>query len=846
MPGQEMFQVVSAGKTLRSKPPVEVVQEAVRNFSIPAAQARRLLLKGWVIKDGLTSKQVVEYQTRLQKIGLRVDVFPAGKFDNRALMAKLEFSRKRRARSTGSVKAAVKDAPSTFPAAKPDTAKAEPVQTAGDAGRADGKREGGDGARAQVEALFADIEVDTGESVLERVQLLLGAVAAALVPGLFVLLAALCGYSALRALWRLPQSAMAGEFGPMVVIGCLISLLLIGFVTLLLLWPFFAAGKYDAAGQRSMPLKRGDARGLFLLLEVLTQKTGLPTPTRLSLYAGAEVVAERVRPADLFARRLSLKLGLGAVCSLSGSELAALVARAAGIYCGRLRGFTALLVLGAARRLQVMQWALENERTAVAPQGGATGVLRPLDRALAACGSATVPVVDQLLNLHRRLTEPVARQLEYRGDTCAARLIGSDGFARFAEKWHQLVHAELVVAEINREAAIAGQRLADYPEAIHWTLQHLDDETCSSIELAMSQISDAWDSAQAADSERVARVEDLQLPALIEREFSVQKLIERLPEWRQSASAAVADDGSRPVDNRQLLQAGREAEQSLQILGEYFNRIPLQGLLPQQVPASEELAGMDLQAAVDWLRGKLVEVRDLQQRLGDLRDRGAAIHLGGGLIRVQAGIQPRDYCLSGATPAAADESAKDNRARREEIQSQLEQVFHVFYLRALRAVESMSGDERQAAQAQMKRLEAYRPLQAHLEKLDHYAAVLGLMIDGVSPVGPQRELVQKFYALASTELQLATAAVDNSATLRKLGLAEALEQRVGRAGSPELPAERREVLDALQVMELRCKGASAAIAEHYRIQLAKLLQRCLQREAQMDIRPLRLLRVRGE
>ncbi|WP_250460975.1 hypothetical protein [Microbulbifer litoralis] len=844
MSGQEMYQVVSAGKTLRSKPPLEVVQEAVRSFSIPAAQAKRLLLKGWVIKDGLTSKQVVEYQTRLQKIGLRVDVFPAGRFDNGGLVAKLEFAQKRRARSATPAGAVAEKAPA---ATAPQAAKRKPGDTTSDRPAASGSsvNENTARARAQVQELFADEEARSGESLAGRLQLLFGALAAALVPSLFACLALLCSYSALRSLWRLPQSILAGEFGPWVVVGCIVSLSLIGFVAALLLWPLCAASRFDTEGRGGLPLARSDARGLYLLLEVLAEKTGLPVPAQLSLHAGAEVKARPLRLKDLFARRLNLDLGLAAVSSLSGSEFAALVARAAGVYSGRLRGVAALLALGTARRLQWMQWALENGRTIAAPDGGPAAPLRPLHRALGACGSVLVPVVERLLDLHCSVTAPLARQLEYRGDACAARVLGSDGFVRFAEKWHQLVHAELVVAEINREAAIAGQRLADYPEAVHWTLQSLDDETRSNIELAMAQTSDAWDSAQAADNERIARVEDLQLPALVEREFSVQKLVGQLPEWRKRTSAAIADAASRPVDNRQLLQASREAEQSLQVLGEYFNRVPLQGLLPDQQPASEELAAMDLQAAVDWLRGKLVEVRDLQLRVEDLRGRSAAIQLGAGLIRAQVKIEPRDFFLSGGTPAAADESLKDNRARREEAESQLEQVFRVFYLRVQRAVESMPAGDRPSAQRSLQQLEAYRPLAAHLDRLDHYATVCTLMIDNLNLDAAQWEPVQKFYGLAAKELQLVAAAVEQSTTLRELGLAEALQQRVGGAEIPDLPAERQGQLDALQVMELRCKNAGAAIGEHYRIQLAQLLQRCLQREAQMNIRPLRLAQVYG-
>lgn len=814
MSGQEKFQVVSAGKTLRARAPEEVLQEAATAFSIPLVQARRLMVKGWVIKDQLSSKQVLEYRARLQKIGLRVEVFPAGKYDNQALLARMQFARKRRLRAG--------EGSAAKPVAKPPA-----------------KPAGGGKARAQVEALFGEVAV--AEPGVERVQLSVGMLLAALVPGVFMLLLVLCGYGALRALWRIPQAVLAGEFGLSTLIGCLVSLLVVGFIAGLLVWPFFAARHLAREGRAGEPLKRGDAQGLYLLLEVLAQKAGLPQPGLVSINAGVDVVCTPTL-ADVRRQQLPLNLGLGAVRSMSGNELLALAARAMGLFRGKLRGTTAWLVYDSARRLQAMQWALENERSVLAPGGAPPALLKPLHGALVICGGAVVPLVDRLYGLHRALTASTARLLERQGDAWAVQMLGSEHFAAFAEKWHQLVHAELIVADINREAGVAGQRLKDYPAAVQWMFSNLDEETRSNIELAMAQPGDAWDSAQPADHERIARAEDLALQPALVRDFSVQKLFDDLGALSALVSVAISPEDARPVDNKQLLCASKESEQALQLLGEYFNQLLPRDLLPLELPAGEELQAMDLQASIDWLRGKLVELRELEQRCDNLLTRGAAIQLGAGLIRLQGKFDPQAFFLSGGTPAAADESARDNRLHREEVQQQIRQIFRVFYLRIQRALEAMPGAERASAQQTLKQLSSYTPLTARLVKLDNYANILGLMIDRLPLDSEQRELVQKYFSLAAQELEAIFKAVESSAVLCELGLDAALRERVGPSSVPELPQQRQGMIDGLQAMELKCKNASAAITEHYRIRLAALLEPCLKREKSMNIKPLRLLR----
>ncbi|AMX02415.1 M48 family metalloprotease [Microbulbifer thermotolerans] len=823
MSGQEKYQLVSAGKTLRARAPEEVLRDAAQAFSIPLSQARRLLLKGWVIKDQLSSKQALEYRVRLQQIGLKVEVFPAGKFDNRALVARMQFAQKRRARASAqSVKKAARVKPDSPTAAAPSAEKPR------------------DSARAQIDALFVEASPAVSESPAEKMQLLLGLFPAALVPALFVFLAGVCAYGAASALWRIPQAVFAGQFSALTAVGSLFAILMAAFVAALFVWPFFAGRRLAQPEWRAVPLKRQEAPGLYLLLEVLAEKAGLPVADRISVTAGVEVLTQPGLT-DIRHQRLPLNIGLAAVRSLSGGEMLALVAQALGIYRGQLSGLATWLVLDSARRLQRMQWALENERHILAPKGEPRG-LKSLHTFFAACGGVLLPLVDRLCEWHRLLTGALARLLVRRGDAWAAQILGSEGYAHFAEKWHQLIHAELLVSEINREASVSGQRLRDYPEAVHWILNNLDGETRSNIELAMAQTSDAWDVTQPPDNDRIAAVEALNLQPLVGRDFSFRKLFDNPEAAAEAVSALVAPDGARPVENRQLLCVSKEAEQAQKVLGEYFNQMPPRRFLALELPAGETMQSMDLQETVDWLRSKLVELRELEQRGEELRARGAAMQLGTGLIKIQEKIDPRAFFLSGATPAAAEECIRDNRVQRGELQQQLTQIHRVFFLRVQRALQSMSAAERQPAQRQLAALRAYSDLALRLEKLESYVDILSLMIDRLSLQAAQRELVQKYFLMAGQALEGLLTAVKASADLRALGLDTALRERLGDTASMALPQRRQELVDALQALELRSKNACAAIYEHYRIQLARLVELCLKREQALQIRPLRLVK----
>lgn len=882
MSGQQMFQIVSAGKTLRGRPAAEVVQEAVKTFSIPLAQARRLMVKGWVIKDQLSSKQVIGYQSRMQKIGLRVEVFPAGKFDNRALLAKMQFAQARSARAQNrTVQDATNDGVrETVSRSDAEQKTADRQQTADLAKVHEGGRgaqsteiaecatselqatavqeravadsqlapkktkqaapaSGNSRARAQLQALFSG-SPDLRQSPAESSRLVVGAILAAVIPGMFLTFTLLCLYNVGRTLLQLGMSLIAGEFTLFGLLGSMLSIALTAFIAALLIYPYFAARRFAPDTPSTREVSRTDAQGFYLLLDVLAEKTGFPRVTRLSVDAGADVLAEP-HLSDIRAEQLPVKLGLGAVYSLSGRELLALVARSLGIYRGRLRGVTAWLVLDTVKRLQLMQSALESERTAVSPNGvDYPRVLAPVHFLLANCGRFIAPLVDRLLGLHRSLTRSVARFLERLGDAWAAQVVGSEGMTSLVEKWHQLVHAELLVAETNREAALVAQHLRNYPEAVRWTLAHLDDETRSNIELAMAQTSDPWDPTQAADSERVVWAEDLRLAPLVREEFSVQKLFADLRTLSVEVSDLSAGEGSRAVDNQQLLSASKESEKALQTLMEYFNQVPPRRFLPPEPGADTKLGAMDLQETIDWLRGKLIEVREMGQREATLLARETEIQLGGALLKAQVKISPQDYHLSGGTPAAAVESARDNRARRGELHQHYQQIYSAFSLRLRRAIEAMPVGEQERCQRKLEQLRGFSNLAARLERLESLANVLGLAIDRLTFAGQEREVVQKFYARAVQELEMLAEDIGKSPALRELGLSAS---RVGSAIAPakKLPQDRQGIIDALQAMELRCKSAIGAVGEHYRIQLADLLEPCLSLEKHKKVRPLRLV-----
>ncbi len=836
----ELFQVVSAGKTLRGKPPGEVLQAAAKAFSIPEAKARKLLLKGWVIRDRLSSQQVLEYRSRLQRIGLRVEVFPAGQYDNRALIARLEHARKRRRPEEPVAKSSPGDA-----AVAPPPAHATP------AGRSEKQpvkgTQGARGSRAQrqLESLFDGSDATIADPLSSRSALLAGLPGAVLVPAAFSLLLAICIYSAGSALWEFGLALVAGEAGPGSVAGLLLSLLLSGLVAALLAWPFFGAPRLarDLLPE-ARPLKRSDARGLYLLLDVLAEKTGLPRTPAVTVTAGSDIRVEATKLSEAFRQNLPLQVGLGTAYCLTGNELLALVARQRGIYRGRLRATVAWLALETPRRLQWMQWAMENDRSVIAPAGNTGAAMRPLHHLLTLCGRGVIPILDRLEAFHQVVAGPAARMLEREGDRCAACLIGSDAMAPFAEKWHHMVHADLVVAEVNREASIAGQRLENYPRAIQWTMRNLDRETLSNLELAMGQRSDCWDTAAPADNDRIAAAEELGLPAAIRTEFSVQRLIDDLPGLAVDVSADIAAPDTRPVDNQQLLTSSEDAEQALRVIGEYFNRIPPRRFLLLEPPTEESLAAMGLQECIDWLRTRLVELRELTGRLDELAVRTPAAELGIELLRHSVKIQPSDFYLEGSGAAAAEATLREFRQQRDGAQVQYLQIQGVFALRLKRAIGSMKSDDRSWADSARRELEAFGGLAPHLDRLDELARILGLGIDRLSLDSGQRETLQKFHGLARRGLQIVQHRVENSETLTSLGLGAALEQRLagaGRVGMEELPGERQALVDALQEMELRCKTVSATVNEHYHRHIARLLRQCLELEKALQVKPLRLV-----
>jgi hypothetical protein len=153
----------------------------------------------------------------------------------------------------------------------------------------------------------------------------------------------------------------------------------------------------------------------------------------------------------------------------------------------------------------------------------------------------------------------------------------------------------------------------------------------------------------------------------------------------------------------------------------------------------------------------------------------------------------------------------------------------------------MSAGEQRRARVCIEQLAAYDSVAGRLAKLDQYGDLFGLMIDQLTLDNSQRELVQKTLSVAAQELRALGQDITQSPALSRRGLHEALQARAGSADLPALPRDRQGVVDLLQAMELKCKNASALLCEDYRIQLAQLLQACMERERALKVKPLRLV-----
>ncbi|GAA5524510.1 hypothetical protein Maes01_01067 [Microbulbifer aestuariivivens] len=843
MIGKELFQIVSTGTTLHEKPAAEVVATAAKLLKVPTSQAQRLLLKGWVIKDQLSRAKVVEYRARLEQIGLKIAVYPAGKFDNRALLARLNATGRKSPRGNAgpagesTTEGAVKLA---------QTVKLDPHSNlpGGQQQRSTSERQ----ALEQLQALFADTELP-GQSFASSLRILPGAMAAAIVPGAFLLLAILLFSLVINIAWELSASLLAsGAIAAGSIGAAAVALLAIALVAGLTVVPFFrvkncvsSASGQSTAEEARRPLNRQDAPQLFLLLEALSSRACLPEVDRILVSRGAGITGSAVL-GDVWRQRTTLLVGLSAVRACSGRELIALLARAMSFYSGRGWGLVSYLVFGTAQRLRALESTFEGGRVLdVADRS--SPVFAGLDKLLGHGAKPLAAMVSRMLTLHRRLAAGAADLLQKRADRQMAIIIGSDGFSQFTEKWWQLDHSAQIAAEANRGACLVNQRLADFPAGVAWLMGHLDAQTRESLELAMTHRADPWALSAPADINRIAEVEFLSVKPMMRGNFSTEKLFRNLSALSAELSSGEGL-GAQPVGHRQLLAATREMEEAMPVLREYFNRIVPLRMLSMGSPVSGSLAALDLQGCIDWLRGELLELGETQARLAELENRAARMQLGRMLLKAKLPVDAQEYLLSGATVSAADKTLRDNEARLDNLQQQVRAVHSVFALRIKAACKSMPRDMATVVNRHIKTLGEFETLASRLENIDSYVALLAQArqrLPGISRAA--HPVAERLVDLARGEWMGLLADLNRCPRLAQGGVINQLQKRVGSIAEGKLPraAKAQEVM--LRQLQTQLKVASAEFLAQYRVVLAKVLGPCLEVERARGVRPLRLLAV---
>ncbi|GAB2519446.1 SPOR domain-containing protein [Microbulbifer agarilyticus] len=880
MVNQERFQIVSAGKTVRAKAPQEVLQQLISTFSIDIDQGKKLFLKGWVIKDQLSSAQVVQYRTQLQQLGLKIEVHPAGKFDNQAILARLKFARQREARKNPSPDVSKPQAevaapppsdnlkptepkPTKEPVVRESAPQQETKPAASEAAspKAPSNHKNGT-AWKQLRALFEEEAAPQDESVASRIALLPHMLAAAIVPLMFALLLCLCLYQLGMALWSLPAAALAGEFGAGTILSAVLTAMLVLFVGALVVYPFYVArdncgtggseGKTEEGlGNQVLRLLKKDAPGLFLLLDVVEETCGLGVATKQkgpqnlsSAVAGTQVVVtsgSQVKVIKVGQGQFRLSIGLAAVATLQGGDVLGLIGRALSYYRDRWSRVATELSIGTAQRLQNMQDAFEQERTIFGSDERVIAPVRPLHRMFTVCGHALLPVVERLQNIHGRLSGRLGRQLEAQADRTVGHLLGSDGFQGFAERWNYLVHSDLICGEINREAQLIGKKLADVPAAVRWMYSNLSSEDKTGIDAAMGEEPEFWPTDEPAGHQRVAAVEAHDYAPQLQRvDFSLQKLFDDFAELCGRVSRADGDDSCRPVENRLLLESDKESEAAQQVLTEYFNRVIPRDFLHLALPTNNELAELDLQASIDWLRSRLLDLQELEQRRAHLQLSGARIQVGAALVRANLRIDPRSYDLSGTTPSAADESIRDNRVRLEECQQQRHLIHSLFYQRITRTIGTMDAGIRAGAEAAVSRLRAFDALAEPLTVLGRYGDVVCELIERLPNQELPQALLQKYPQIIGEQVRKLNQLVASHG----VAMSAPQQQKLSACGEGVIAlsvnGRKDELASGLQALELRCKTVCGVVQEAYQLELARLLKLCLEEEKRLKVKPLRL------
>lgn len=573
-------------------------------------------------------------------------------------------------------------------------------------------------------------------------------------------------------------------------------------------------------------LDSGNAPGLNLLVSVLADRADLVVPAEIRMVNGSRVFCERKAGSGVRSGDICLYVGAAFLGVATGKEFCTAVAAALAPWSGRVR--------------PVLAAALQH-------RNGQTGRQTELWQRLAAVDGRTCDAM--ATSLHR-----------YQG-AIAAQVAGAEVLAAMPAKFAMLKRCESDILEENAQHLGEGRLYANLPQAVltrfnkKWQQPAAKDALLNGTDDSGIAWLDAAIQGKAV-SGKEKNGESLLLadfaPARLVSDFAGLCAALTLAEYR---AQGVYREGLDLVDHQQMARGDAQLDKARKILDVFFNKETPERFLLMDLPSDADMRSMGLQPAIDWLRNKLVDLRELERLHAKERSVAELRRLGRRLLLAQISIDPAAFRLRSIVPDEARELALDSTRNTDELGIQIEKIHRMFFLRIWRALALESGETRARGERLVKLVRAYGLLEKSEARLGDFGRT-ALLMARVAEGGIAKDDVKAMLGLADKQ---ARAVQYEIGQMIQVGARLPILTRGSHQNLAGLLSEQNDQLKAmsqalspksmggfLRDLSGRCEAVRAIVWKQYSLALAELAGLCMGVEKAHGIKPLRLVSYAAE
>jgi len=668
----KQFKIISKGEIAKDWTIEQVLSRVQQQFKINETQAKKVLTTGFVIKKNIDEVNAKKICGHLLKLGLITDIHTTSDITRKTTHTRQSIN------------------------------------------------------RAELEKIFNNDIPRAPVKFYYRLGLISVALLSLLAPIIYFGLIISLTYGIYSYLIYLPELISKISSGILILIVSIIPPFVIGILILFLCKPFFTRKHH----WRGFQLKQKQAPALFSVVEIMCNRIDIPVPN--SIFIDNEVNASAGSAnglVSLIRGELKLTIGLPLISGMNARQFVGIIAHEFGHFAQPSAMFTYYLISTvnhwfADRAYNRDSW--DDRLNDWGNRGENYGWVY-IAVLLAKLGIGSTRLVFRglyLINL--RVTRFMSRQMEYDVDRYEALISGSDHFKETAIKLRILSEAEHLVHYNNMIAWDQNKLIQNIPDAIATQSDQLDKDTLHHIKTSMQKEDCNWWDSHPPDNNRVEHAQAHQYDALFKEDFPAELFFNHFEElcnnvtlFNYRANGIEAPE-QYITNNEQILKLKESQDKTNKALDSYFNdSFTSFRFMKLTKTTNNELAILDIQKTVDWLRQNLIQYQQVQELFYNQNSRYQIMLLGINYVKSDIKINPSEFYFTNSDPTSFDNAKNEELKNLFKTNQQHEQVDALFYQRLSLAISTMQLEQQQQCQLLLTTLTDFSKLSDSIQRLTY-------------------------------------------------------------------------------------------------------------------------------